>query len=123
MTRVANAVIVTNIIPDQGSDFFQGIVGKVFERADGCQQSFNHIPINGAGDREYLDTLAGGSVFFESEVFAAAFNHVEPEVVADWFEGLPWEQWDTASLTIHGNDSTVFVLVVDGQPRRTTTDS
>lgn len=115
MTKVANSVIVADLLRD--SEARWQITEKVFVRRDGLEQSFLEVHMNGHGDDEYADEarLAGGSVFFENNVYAAAFNHIEPEVIADWFEQLPWQSGrDNASLTIHGNDFSLYVLVVDG---------
>lgn len=122
MTKVANSVIVASTC--ERDEWAERIISKVFVRADGCEQSFLQVHMNGFGDKEFDDDalLAGGSVYFESDVFAAAFNHIEPEVIADWFESLPWQKWDDASLTIHGNDYPLFVLVVGGESRRTVGD-
>lgn len=110
MTSVAHSVIVT----DNG-DLKAEVLAKVFVGIHGVEQSFEQVL-----GRAYVDGRyeAGGSVFFVCDVFAAAFNHVEPEIVADWFESLSWRGWDNASLTIHGNDYSLFVLVVDGECRR-----
>lgn len=113
MTRVANSVIVTDAYDEE---LHKLITSKLFrDHAGERPQPFEYIHMNGRGDRKYLDTQAGGSVFFETHVFAAAFNHVNPYEVADWFVTLPWREWDSASLTIHGNDENIFAIAEEGQ--------
>jgi hypothetical protein len=117
VSKVANSVIVVDWIED---DVKALITEKVFVSSHGIEQSFEQVVGNGYEEGEYD---AGGSVFYVVPVYAAAFNHVEPKDIADWFEALPWQpRLDNASLTIHGNDYSVYVLVVDGECRRTVSE-
>lgn len=59
---------------------------------------------------------AGGSKFFCSGVYAAAFNYVAGEDLEEWFKSLPWGSHDRAYL-LWSTEGQYEGQVSVGQPR------
>lgn len=94
MSVVSNAVIHMDLDFGSNSAIHTAIREKIFTSGRGVEQSFELIDLSGAG----------GSKDFESDVYAGAFNYVPSSEIVEWFKSLPWRDYDTATLTIDGND-------------------
>lgn len=54
----------------------------------------------------------GGSKRPETEVYAAAFNHLDYDVFKAWVEGLPWLAPNQVRLLVHGQDDDSWAVLV-----------
>ena len=85
----------------------------------GTGQNFLHADVNASDENGNIDQ-AGGSGFFESDLYLMAASSIKSSDVADWFMNLPWGQHDEAVLSISGNDrGYVCIRGENGRAERT----
>jgi hypothetical protein len=85
MSHITEAVIWTDIA---GAEALTAI-GSPLPFDTAREQRFGELEVTDA---------AGGSKWFCSGVYAAAFNYVAGEDLESWFKSLPWRSGDRAHL-------------------------
>lgn len=99
MSRVTNVTLM--VYCDEDSPTMAGI-NKVLEEK--YRQSFKRV----------LDDSVGGSKYLEVELWAAAFNHIEPSALADIIESANWGEFEYAVLTCVNQDDQVTSRIFKG---------
>ncbi len=96
MSVVTSAVIVAEYVPQEVKPLLTE--PQSFGRVE-YQQAFAEI-----------DTQeCGGGKFLQSDIYAAGFNHIDPDQLRDWFLALPWGEIGAAVLIydVEGDSRTV----------------
>jgi hypothetical protein len=54
--------------------------------------------------------VCGGSRVMETDLYAAAFNHIRVSAIIAWFISLPWTDEDDATLSIYDQDGECVIV-------------
>lgn len=92
MSVITHATIQIRNAPEQVRNCIRYDIPDVMDER---RQAFKWIPMD----------HAGGSKYFVIETFAAAFNHIDPRSLIDWFRTLPWDPESIAAMTIFSEKS------------------
>lgn len=100
MSVVTSAIILVEYAPREVLEML--IKNHTFGRDEEHLQGF----------RQLDDSLAGGGKMFQSQIYAAGFNHINRDILVKWFRKLPWGTASSAALLYdcEGEDHTIVTI-------------